>query len=248
MQAAQLLFLLLLRLQRPSHVLIQNPPTIPTFPITWLVCLVRNSKFVIDWHNYGYTILGLNVGQGHWLCWLSKRIEEYFGAKSDLNMCVTAAMQQDLKDNWGISGATVLHDRPPPMFAPTSARDRHALFKRLEKDAPGAFKAFGATTVEGGDTLFTSPKGGGTMRPDRPALIVSSTSWTPDEDFQILLDALIVYEKTCLSAPNKELPDLMCIITGKGPMRAYYEGKVAASDFKHVRVVSRSNKYTPYAL
>ncbi len=36
-----------------------------------------------------------------------------------------------------------------------------------------------------------------TQKPTRPAILMSSTSWTEDEDFSILLDALKIYEKKC---------------------------------------------------
>lgn len=52
------------------------------------------------------------------------------------------------------------------------------------------------------------------MRPDRPALIVSSTSWTPDEDFTVLISALDTYQR--LLQNNRSLPRLLVLVSGKG--------------------------------
>lgn len=60
------------------------------------------SCFIIDWHNYAYTILALSLGQQHKLVKISKWTEEYFGRKADANLCVTKAMKEDLAEKWGI--------------------------------------------------------------------------------------------------------------------------------------------------
>ena len=71
-----------------------------------------------------------------------------------------------------------------------------------------------------------------TLRPDRPALLVSSTSWTPDEDFSILLEALCLYEQRARSRAQEArdnlersayaLPKVLVAITGKGPLKESY--------------------------
>jgi beta-1,4-mannosyltransferase len=64
------------------------------------------------------------------------------------------------------------------------------------------------------------------LREDRPALVVSSTSWTPDEDFGILLDALGQYERRAravnVAGGKTRLPKALMVVTGKGPLKERY--------------------------
>jgi len=53
---------------------------------------------------------------------------------------------------------------------------------------------------------------------------MSSTSWSPDEDFDILLDALVQFQKT------KSQICLLIIITGKGPLRSQFESRIQQLD------------------
>lgn len=84
------------------------------------------------------------------------------------------------------------------------------------------------------------------LRPDRPALLVSSTSWTADENFDILLDALEKYNNRAdelaatTSGTNARLPKVLVIVTGKGPLREETLSKVAKmqESWKWVRFIS----------
>lgn len=58
----QLLRLLLLQLPRPELILVQNPPSIPTLAVAWLVARLRGATLVIDWHNLGFSILSHSRG------------------------------------------------------------------------------------------------------------------------------------------------------------------------------------------
>merc|ERR1739848_14504 len=73
-------------------------------------------------------------------------------------------------------------------------------------------------------TLFTERKPAAAssgfeiaQAPSRPALVVSSTSWTPAEDFGILLEAAMIYDK--MTHNLSSYPRLLFVITGKGPLK-----------------------------
>ena len=116
----------------------------------------------------------------------------------------------------------MLHDRPPSHFHRTEPMMQHELFTRLTSTL-GLPDDLAPTTTS---TAFTTAKVNSipSLREDRPALLVSSTSWTADEDFSLLLTALDRYQ----SAKNTDLglPCLVVLITGKGALRAAFQKTV----------------------
>jgi len=146
-------------------------------------------------------------GEQHPLVKISKVYERLFGQRMDHHICVTNAMKGWLASNWGID-PVVLYDKPPTFFHKCDVEEKHRLFQRLPAFSEGCKK---------GETLFTrrdNKSGEISLRDDRPALIISSTSWTVDEDFHILLEAIQnLNERTCDDA---SFPALMFVITGKG--------------------------------
>ncbi|XP_044274461.1 chitobiosyldiphosphodolichol beta-mannosyltransferase isoform X3 [Varanus komodoensis] len=170
---------------------------------------------------------------------ISFRYEEFFGRLSHHNICVTDAMQEDLQVNCNIRAVT-FHDKPASFFKETPLRVQHQLFMKLAKDyAP--FKAqlvaeplLSDDVEQSAFTQLDTRSGTVTHGPGRPALLISSTSWTEDEDFSILLKALEEYERDCTE--EAKLPPLVCVVTGKGPLKEYYQEQMAALHFKHVQM------------
>jgi beta-1,4-mannosyltransferase len=226
-QVFTMLALMLLRLPAPAAILMQNPPAIPTMALLWLVSLCRGAQLVIDWHNYGYTIMQLTYGPRHPLVRLARAYEHFWGRRGRRHFCVTAAMQAHLRDAFGVGGALVLHDRPPEQFRSISLEEKHELLARL---GPGILEAAVGAPLPapgaGQQTLLTQLGRGGRAeaRPGRPALVVSSTSWTPDEDFGLLLEAAQRYDQRRAGAggAGSGLPHLLVLITGRGPQREAY--------------------------
>lgn len=96
------LLVALFSVRRPQYLLCQNPPAIPALFVCSLYCTMMRSKLIVDWHNYTHSILALNASPNGALVRFAKWIEQYFGQKSYANLCVTQAMQQDLRTNWNI--------------------------------------------------------------------------------------------------------------------------------------------------
>ncbi|XP_072225225.1 chitobiosyldiphosphodolichol beta-mannosyltransferase [Leuresthes tenuis] len=235
-QSLQLLRVLL-AMELQSHLLMQNPPGLPGIAVAWLVCVLRGSSFVIDWHNYGYTIMALSHGASHPVVRLAKWYEHFFGPLATHSLCVTDAMKDDLQQNWGIR-ATTLYDRPASIFRETPVKLQHELFMRLADTHP-QFQPTGSDGLEVAveRTAFTvrDPTDGAvTLRAERPALLLSSTSWTEDEDFSVLLKALEEYEGFVRGGAS--LPALLCVITGKGPQKERYSKLIDSLHLEHVNI------------
>lgn len=117
------------------------------------------------------------------------------------------------------------------------------MFSRLPIGRHPTLRGF-ANLYETTSTLFTHLERNGipdyrgtpVLTPSRPALIVSSTSWTADEDFSILLSALDAYDAAADQVPSN-LPKLVVLITGKGPLKQSFEQEVEKREkrWKYVR-------------
>ncbi|SPO31136.1 related to ALG1 - beta-mannosyltransferase [Ustilago trichophora] len=202
----------------PEIVLVQTPPALPTLLVVKAAAALVKARVIIDWHNLAYTILALRLGEKSKLVRLAEWLERWSGRKAYAHLFVTEAMKNHLDLNWRLEGEKrVLHDRPPAHFRRANLRESHRLLGKLipqlqpsvgedwlpEYNFPES-TPFTKWTQKQGDHIDKKPFGTGEghgegefglqWRQDRPALVVSSTSWTADEDFGLLLRAARLYE------------------------------------------------------
>ncbi|KAK9895940.1 glycosyltransferase family 33 protein [Cystobasidium minutum MCA 4210] len=228
----------------PKAILVQTPPALPTLPMVQLVCKLQNSKLIIDWHNTAYSILGMRLGQSSKPTEVAKKLEGFFGRRAFAHFFVTKQMQKVLSGMWKLEGTkATFADHPQQFNGHLSPEDIHALFSRLPIGREASLRGF-MEIYETTSTLFTHLERNGVpdyrgtpvLTASRPALVVSSTSWTADEDFGILLQALELYEKAADDV-SSELPKLIVLITGKGPLKQAFEDEIAKREkkWKYVR-------------
>ncbi|HUR32238.1 MAG TPA: glycosyltransferase [Vicinamibacterales bacterium] len=205
------------RLTPPDLVLLQNPPAFPTLAVSWFALRRRNVRFVVDWHNLGYTVLRQRLGRWNPAVRLARWYERRDARRVDANLCVSRGMAAFIETRFGVARPTVLYDRPASVFAPLERvereRFRQALFGRLG------------------------------VRLGANALVVCPTSWTEDEDFDLIVDAVNRLEDRIrgweAAVPGRRFTDLVILVTGDGERRTRFERLFAGLPARRVQLRTR---------
>src|SRR3954468_12962545 len=111
-------------LPRPDLVVVQNPPAFPTLAVTWFSLKRRGVRFVVDWHNLGYTLLQLRLGQWNPAVRFARWLERRDARRADANLCVSRGLAAFLESRFGVKQAQVLYDRPGSVFSPIDRAER----------------------------------------------------------------------------------------------------------------------------
>lgn len=74
---------------------------------------------------------------------------------------------------------------------------------------------------------------------NRDSLIfVSSTSWTADEDFSVLLSAVSIADRQLGKGKDGKVRRVVLFITGKGPLRRAFEAQLRGLEFKYFEIIT----------
>lgn len=95
-------------------------------------------------------------------------------------------------------------------------------------------RQFQPLTVEAKSKLLLTSEIFSEFNPQTDKLVVTSTSYTPDEDLTFLLDALSQYDVS--STPSIPLPRILAVVTGKGPLMDEFLQNVKARAWNNVTV------------
>lgn len=207
---AMRMFRILMRIPKPDQILVQNPPAFPTLFVAWLASRLRGARFVIDWHNLSHTVAAVRLGEHHRAVKAIARSERRWAKRATAHLAVSQALADWLAREYKVKAA-VVYDRPGDAFTRPSPADARALWERLASDVQ----------------LGSSP----------PPIVVCPTSWTPDEDFDLLLEALERAERQLTrNRADAGAPALVVFLTGRGALRTAFEARAARRQFKAIAV------------
>lgn len=204
-----------------------------------------STKVVLDWHNLGYSMFAswkaptfnrdsnyIEPIQSSYLIKFAKILEIMLSRSvADRHICVSMALKEHLTRMRVAKDVTVFYDRPHrkknlvrPSDVPLTCEDKHKLFSSLDlTDSSLGFSSPPLDMDTSSCTVITrkSEEGYSYRDDSRTFIAISSTSWTPDEDFDTLLAAVEAVDQGL-----SENQRFLLLITGKGPLRESFEAKV----------------------
>uniref|UniRef100_A0A0R3WIW5 Chitobiosyldiphosphodolichol beta-mannosyltransferase n=1 Tax=Hydatigena taeniaeformis TaxID=6205 RepID=A0A0R3WIW5_HYDTA len=222
------LFVYLVLHMREDLLFVQSPPAVPTLLIVYFFALLKRM----------YKLMELTFAS--WFLNSNTFVKTR-------HFAVSKALQKNLREQTGID-AIVVYDRPTKDFKPTTVEDAHRLFCRLSYDYPQLRGPEGSTQSTAFTEVVDPSSGTCGWRVDRPALLISSCSWTPDDDFAIMLEALDSYNATVTSSPNISFHKLIYIVTGRGPLKSHFQAIIKERKWEHVEVLTPWLEWSDYLL
>ena len=204
---------ILIRLPNISFWVYQNPPCVPGLFCLLIVRMIRRrSRIILDWHNYAFSILQVNR-VNKYLVTVARYYERFLGRLCDFHICVSQNMCNDLIENWNIQNPLVLYDKATTKFSRLPIDQRHELFCK----------------IWGEDNKFTYiDKNKAVERKNRNFLLFSSTSFTEDEDFDCVVNALKSVNQMIEESKNRKAINyskIHLVVTGKGGAKEEFEQK-----------------------
>lgn len=181
--------------------LAQVPPVVPGVLLAARQARRQGVPLVIDWHNLSGAMAALKLGPRHPAVHALNHLERRSGQRARGHLTVTRALAEHLRGGLRQS-VTVLPDRPS------------SLQQRVR--ASGHTEPVAGHPSEGREAIAW-------------CTVVSPTSWSLDEDMNLLLDAV---SRVRLPAGR----GLQVIATGKGPRRAAFEVRAAALQRANLRI------------
>ena len=94
-QVVQLL--IMLNVEKYGTIIVQNPPNIPVFVVLALLKQFQEVSVIVDWHNYGYSIMEANGSNSH-IVKFAKKYELTLGNWiGDVHITVSRAFAEDIR-------------------------------------------------------------------------------------------------------------------------------------------------------